>query len=628
MAGIAAVLAGCVTRMVNYQGVHMSASRAIDLVEQKAERREARKDYRGAVELYASIPSIDTRSSRAPYGLLKAADLALHMDAYGQASSYYRAVIDSYAGSDYADDARIGVNVVAMREKKFTDAIAGFNAIVHGLSGERKGRAYFLLGESCYDTGAYRDAFEALAHASAHFESDKEKELARLLLRKVVRERLAEADLQQLLQGSYGTYVMSLLRLKLAQDLFSSNKYRQALDLVNAVIASGISAPDVMNSAVSLRREIADITQVDMTSVGCILPLSGDFGPYGQQVLNGIELALGLFSSTASRYTLYIMDSRGIPELAAREASELVKKDHVAAVIGPLLNSTAQEAAYKLQGYGVPMVSLSQKSDITATGDYIFQDSLTPEDQAQNIVSYAMVSLGIKQFAVLYPESTYGEDMMRAFVKQVIGHGGMITALEGYSPAETDFKTQIKKLVGTYYLDLRKQDIKKLPADQKDHPPPLIDFSAIFIPDYYEKVAMIAPQLLYYDINNVQLLGGNGWSGEGLIRMGGRYVDGAVYTDGFFTQGTAGNTGPFVDAYRSLFHSDPNILSALGYDTARIVTGALYDAVNRMDIRNNLLGIKDFRGVTGVTSYSGSRVPVKRLYLLKVHGKKIVEVPR
>lgn len=619
-------IGGCFPKMVVYEGTRMSAGNAIDSIKQKAEKQAAQNDYNGAIKLYASIPDIDSKNPQAPYGLLKAGDLAVQIRSYKQADSYYNELTNNYPESDYAVDAKLGKGIVALREARYTEAAGELNTVATQAHGDKKGRAYFLLGESYYRAGMYKDSFTALSGALNLLSADQEVTLTQLLLEKIVDKSLSDDDVQDLLKNQYPAYELSLLRLKLAHTMFSFNDYKAAAGLVDAVIVSGVASPDIMNDALSLKNEILAITQVDMNNIGCILPLSGDFGPYGDQVLKGVELALGVFSSTSSKYRLFIMDSKGIPELAAKQAEKLVKDDHVAAIIGPLLAGTAQEAAYKMQDYGVPMISLSQKSGITGVGDYIFENSLTPDDQAYNIVNYAIGTLGIKQFAVLYPENTYGEEMMRAFVKQVLEHSGAITGLEGYPATETDFNVQIKKLVGTYYLDLRKEDIRKLPPDQKTNPPPVIDFTAVFIPDYYERVAMIAPQFLYYDVNNVQLLGGNGWSGEGLVQMGGRYIDGAVYTDGFFAQSTNKPAGLFVNAYREVFHKDPNVLSALGYDTAHIIMKAMDDAASRQDIKNNLQVIKEFPGVTGMTTYNGKRVPVKKLYLLKVNGKKIVEI--
>lgn len=618
---------GCMPKMVVYDGVRMPAERAVAQINQEAQQHTDANDYQGAMQLFASIQTVDPQSDAGAAGLLKAGDLAMEIKSYAQAASYYRSVTASYPGTGYAADAGINLGIIALRSSQYPDAVDALRPVLPETSGNRKGRAYFLIGESLYRMGRYKDAFDALARSLEHLDTDQEQTLAKLFLEKITREQLTGTDIQQLLNNNdYTLYENSLLRLKLAQDLFASDHYTDALNLVNTIIASGIASPDIMNGATSLKDKILAITRVNLNAIGCILPLSGDFAPYGKQVLNGIELALGMFNTTPSPYTLYIMDSKGIPQLAVQEAQQLVKDDHVAAIIGPLLSSTAQEVAYKMQAYNVPLLYLNQKSDIAKVGDYIFQNSLTPQDQTRELVQYAMNRLGLKTFAVLYPESAYGEGMMRAFVEQVLNNGGTITGLEGYSPMETDFKVQIKKLVGTYYLDLRKADIQKLPPDQKDNPPPIIDFSAIFIPDYYEKIAMIAPQLLYYDVNNVQLLGGNGWSGPGLIQMGGRYVDGGMYTDGFFTQSTDPIAQAFTASYEASFQQEPTILSALGFDSANILSLALQHSSSRTDIKNNLAATKDFHGVSGTITYNGSTVPVKKLYLLQVHGRKIIEL--
>ena len=617
---------GCYHRMVIYEGTRMPSTQAIDIIQKKAEAQLAAKNYKEAMELYSSIVNIDDKSDQAPASLIKAGDIAFSIKAYEKAYSYYNKVLTIYPDTSYAIDARTGIATIQMRTSKYNDAIDNLKYLLPITSDNKKGRIYFLLGESYYRLDKYNDAFDAIAHSIEFLTMDQEKELARLFLKKIVDNNLTVPDIKALLNNHYGTYEDAILKLKLAQQMLASDDYTTALTLLNEIISSGIASPEVMNKAISLKNEISSITQVDMHSIGCILPLSGDFGAYGNQVLNGIELALGAFSETASPYKLFIKDSRGIPELAEKEADELVKQAHVAAIIGPLLSSTSQEVAYKMQDYHVPMIYLNQRSSITKVGDYIFQNSLTPEDQTREVVNYAMDKLGIKKFAVLYPMNTYGEDMMRAFVKQVLEHGGAVTGLEGYYPTETDFKVQIKKLVGTYYLDLRKADIMKLPPHQRNNPPPIIDFSAIFIPDNYERVAMIAPQLLYYDVNNVQLLGTNGWSGQELIQMGGRYVDGAIYTDGFFTQSTNPDIQSFINAYKGSFNQMPTVLSALGYDSANILLLAMNGATSRSDIKDNILKIKGFKGVSGITTYEGKQVPIKRLYLLKVSGKNIIEI--
>ena len=80
-------------------------------------------------------------------------------------------------------------------------------------------------------------------------------------------------------------------------------------------------------------------------------------------------------------------------------------------------------------------------------------------------------------------------------------------------------------------LNARKDDDKELSEVEKKRRmlPPETTFEALFIPDFAENVAMLLPQLVYYGVENVQLLGSNGWSSPKLVRNAGeRYVNGAV----------------------------------------------------------------------------------------------------
>ena len=61
-----------------------------------------------------------------------------------------------------------------------------------------------------------------------------------------------------------------------------------------------------------------------------------------------------------------------------------------------------------------------------------------------------------------------------------------------------------------------------LPEDQE--PQPIIDFEAIFIPDSPGKTGLIVPQLAYFDIKDVYLLGTNLWHSDALIKIADQYA--------------------------------------------------------------------------------------------------------
>jgi ABC-type branched-subunit amino acid transport system substrate-binding protein len=85
--------------------------------------------------------------------------------------------------------------------------------------------------------------------------------------------------------------------------------------------------------------------------------------------------------------SLAVRDSKGSPLEAEKWVEELVTKEKVIAIIGPLLSSTAERAVKKAQQMKVPLLTFSQKE---MKGDFLFQNSLTPSDQVQTLVDYAI----------------------------------------------------------------------------------------------------------------------------------------------------------------------------------------------------------------------------------------------
>ena len=95
-------------------------------------------------------------------------------------------------------------------------------------------------------------------------------------------------------------------------------------------------------------------------TIGVVLPLSGPFARYGEETLQGIELAAGIFGGPASAQSgpgvkLLIRDTAGRPELAAEAVRALAANSSVSAIIGPMLSGESEAAAAAAEAAGVPL---------------------------------------------------------------------------------------------------------------------------------------------------------------------------------------------------------------------------------------------------------------------------------
>lgn len=361
-------------------------------------------------------------------------------------------------------------------------------------------------------------------------------------------------------------------------------------------------------------------------AVGVLLPLSGRYATFGELVRRGMELALEAHRQSGSRAVRFLYRDTGAnPELSGLAVLELAEGERVMAIAGPLTGAAAQAAATQAQQLGVPLLALSQKEGLPEVGDHVFRDSLTSRQQVQALVRYAMEERQLTAFAVLSPENRLGQEMAELFAGEVARRGGRVAARQSYSESVTDFRRQIKLLKGED--PQAPEPLPPKPGEAVPPPRPL-PFEALFIPDHADRIGLIAPQLVFYGIEQLPLLGINGWNSPDLVRLAGRFVEGAVFVDGFFRHSPYPLVQEFVDRYFEKYGEEPSILEAQGYDAAGMLL-ALLDRPGmrrREDLRLALSRVRNYPGVTGATSFTLQGDAEKVLFLLQVQNGNIVQI--
>lgn len=383
---------------------------------------------------------------------------------------------------------------------------------------------------------------------------------------------------------------------------------------------------------------------VKVGNIGCLLPLSGPFAIYGQEVLNGIQLGIGVFgeSEEGKSLDLIIRDTRGEAEVAVSLVEEMAEKDKVMAIIGPLASKPAQAAAKRAQELGIPIITLTQKEGITLEGDMVFRNFMTPSKEIKRILDKAVTDMSLKRFGILYPDNSYGRFFMNLFWDNVVEMGGSITAVETYQPDKTDFAVEIKKMIGLYYprpesvqamVDelnwLEAEERIKEGSDSDKNLDPIVDFDAIFIPDNYQQVALITPQFPFYNVFDVRFLGTSLWQSQELIEMAGDYIQGAIFPAGFFKEGGSDPAQEFINRYIENFEKEPGILAATGYDTIRLLKTLMEKGPirTRKEFQTALIAQDDFYGITGWLSFDQNGEVLKDPFLLTVAGSRLVVLP-
>ena len=369
----------------------------------------------------------------------------------------------------------------------------------------------------------------------------------------------------------------------------------------------------------------------DPTRVGLALPLSGKFQPVGEAALRAAMLALGTVSESpppaaAGRESLasqlVIRDTATDPDRAARGVMELTREEAVIGIVGSADKRASAAALTEATQDGIPLLTLDdQPPGALSTG---FQLVHGPEARVAELARRAL-KLGVREAAILGPDSTSGKRLREAFRKPFVAGGGKITVESSYVAGINTFSTAVAAL-------------KKA------------SFQAVFVPDSADRLELIAPALAFADLWpqawNAKLTGKTRSAGQPgkslrhilllstandlstkLIQNAGRYVQGAMLSPGFFADDGDDRSRAFVEAYRAAYGQDPHAAEAYAYDGVRLLRGATETgARTRSDVLKALTG-GAFKGLTGNLRFGPDHGRVDPPMIYVVEGDAIKTSP-
>ena len=305
-------------------------------------------------------------------------------------------------------------------------------------------------------------------------------------------------------------------------------------------------------------------------TVGILLPLSGKYAAYGQQALRGIRLAISRPEFEDS-VVLRIIDTEGSAELTVLGYEQFTKQD-VGWVIGPLLSSNTQ-ALIPFLLEDIPVLSLSSNIQLAAESPSLFIHSLAKVVQADFMARHA-IKKGNEKAVILHTYTNSAFDEAAAYAQTFIDAGGEVLDIveleKGFPDNRPDlmsmrFRTDDEALLAS--LD---EDLFLFSAEQNMDIKMPFAFDHIYIIVKGKRLAVLAGQMAYADIRNVQLYGSYRWQDGHLMDDHGRYLGGSEFAAPFTSVEQPNQAVLDVKSqYRIIWDSDDmSPLFTLAYDTA------------------------------------------------------------
>ena len=633
----------------------------------KAENLYEKESYNQAIGKYREYLERFPDKKQAPAALMKIGMIEAILEHYPESINSYARLIKEHPESIFVVDAMLGSLRSYYNAGQYQQVLYYASQILQKTVLKKDVlNIYIILGETYMAQENFVNAayYYILAYEKADDLTTKERVIVKL---KESFKPLKYADITRVLKPVDDKDLKGLVLYLAGMAKAEEEDYFDAKRILSEFIDK-FPDHEKVSRASELLKKMEDFSIYERHTIGCLLPLSGQYKIYGNRALRGIEMALNKFISEnidqdtnqninqdTNKLIKIIVKDSGSTSYKAVSAVQELYQEGVAAIIGPIFS--AEAAAIEAQNKGIPIITITQKDNITDTGDFVFRNFFTPQMQVKTIVSFAVEKLGVERFAILYPEDKYGKIFMNLFWDEVLAYGGVVTGLESYGLNQTDFKAPIKKLVGLYYDvpdDLLKQNVIDEKGKSKDNlisddtifngntdsetaddetdkeEKPIIDFDALFIPDAPKRAGLIMPQLAYNDIEDVYVFGTNLWHSDRLIEMARQYVQDAVMPDVFFAGASSEDVQDFVQCFKDAFEKEPGFIEAVTYDTAMILFSIISrdDVFFRSAIKNELTRMTGFEGITGHTRFTKNGDVEKKLYLLNIKGKKFIEIRR
>jgi branched-chain amino acid transport system substrate-binding protein len=364
--------------------------------------------------------------------------------------------------------------------------------------------------------------------------------------------------------------------------------------MITAIAAAALSA------AVSAGVAFAE----DKICLGYSLPLTGEHAQYGEVFRNSAKLRLDAFNKSGQipvPVEILFEDSKSDPKEARNIATKFLDNSCIVGVLGDF-TSTVSMAAGRVYAKG-EMPQLSQTAshpDYTKVSEYQFRNITTQAYEGPFVASWA-AEMGYKTYAVISIQNDWGISAAENFAAAVKEGGGEVLAVEYFNPGMRDYRSILTK------ISRKKPDV-------------------IYAGMMYEEGAMLMQQVQQLGIESTIFATSSVYSPK-TLELAGDAANGLFLSTTFMPTSPEPHVQSFVEMYEANYSSSPNMFAAQAYDATGIMLEAVTRAyqkdpqITRAMVREELAATKDFKGVTGETTFDPeTREPVKSLARMQVKG--------
>ncbi len=345
---------------------------------------------------------------------------------------------------------------------------------------------------------------------------------------------------------------------------------------------------------------------VETFTIGAIQPLTKDSTAVGEQVREGIEMAVIDINRkggiNGKPFRVILEDDQCDAKLAVSAFDKLTAIDGVNIIIGPSCSSNVLAVAPLANEKNIIILStVASTNKITGAGDLIFRNNPTGRDYSYKIAEFAYNQLRAGTASLLYLNLDNGVDYKDSFKEKFSALGGKITGEHAYEKSQTDFRSELTK------IKAENPDVIFL-AGQINH-------------------GLAVKQARELGITT-QFIGPKTIESEEFLKHAGRAAEGVIYAadvldkaDPLFKR--------FEQNYAIRFNKTLSFRTPLAYDAVMILAELLKKCGNEVNcVKKGLYKTNGYRGISGITSFNEYGDVIKPLTIKTVRDGEFVEMSK
>ncbi len=308
---------------------------------------------------------------------------------------------------------------------------------------------YFIKSQSLVNKNNYNTAILPAIEAESLTDDLNFSNEIKKFIKKISSAFLSESDLNQILSLTKTENQYIFVKLLLIEKYINTGNFAKAKKTIEKTEKEIDQIDYFSKTYLNILKHNLTNSNTEEINIGIVLPLSGPNSIPGNNILDGIKLALNKYKDQLStEINLIILDNKSDTKKAIKHTHQFSQMKNCVAVIGPLSSQSAIAMSPICNIMKLPMLTpTATENGLGNMGEYIFQLSPDQDERGYAIADYSINKLKLNDFITIAPSNEYGRAMINSFNKTVGKKEGKVIENIWYQGTPKDIRNEFDRII-------------------------------------------------------------------------------------------------------------------------------------------------------------------------------------